>query len=202
MKQALKVLAVALSAALYLPALGQQPAQQVSPPGAQQSSAATKSATVQGSIESIDREAESISLKAADGRITMMRLDRNMPNFGKLEKGDKVTARYTEAVLLSIVRSDGPAQPTTEAPSSAPDTGAAAVPMPPGEHSRMMATVTDVDPAAGKVTLQAPKGEEIQMKVRDRQALTDLKKGDEVVATYVEAFALSIVPQEDSQGSR
>jgi Cu/Ag efflux protein CusF len=197
MKQASKLLAATLAAALSLAAYGQQSS-------AQQQGSAAKPMTVQGSIESIDREAESLSLKAAeDGRITMMRLDRSLPNFDKLEKGDKVTARYTEAVLLSAVRSDGPAQPTADAPPSAPDTGAAAVTPPPGaEPSRMMAKVTDLDAAAGKVTLQAPKGEEIRMNVRDKEALTGLKKGDEVVATYIEARALSVVPQDDPQGSR
>jgi Cu/Ag efflux protein CusF len=197
MKQASKLLAAALAAALSLVAFGQQP-------GAQQHRAAAKPVTVHGSIESIDREAETLSLKAAeDSRITVMRVDRSLANFDKLEKGDKVTARYAEAVLLSLVRSDGPAQPTAEAPPSTPGSDAPAVaPAPAVEPSRMMATVTDVDADAGKVTLQAPKGEEIPMRVHDRETLAGLKKGDEVVATYIEARALSVVPQDDPQGSR
>ena len=203
MKQALKLLAATLATALSLPATGQQPAQPQAPSDTPQRSSAAKPLSMHGSIESIDREAKILSLKDKDGRITMMRLDHNLANLDKLEKGDKVTARYTEAVLLSAIRSDGPAQPIREGAPSAPDTGATAVdPVPAAEPSRMMAKVTDLDPAAGKVTLQAPKGEEIRMIVRGREALAGLKKGDEVVATYLEARALSVIPEDDTRGSR
>ena len=203
MKQALKLLAATLATALSLPATGQQPAQPQAPSDTPQRSSAAKPLSMHGSIESIDREAKILSLKDKDGRVTMMRLDHNLANLDKLEKGDKVTARYTEAVLLSVIRSDGPAQPIREGAPSAPDAGATAVdPVPAAEPSRMMAKVTDLDPAAGKVTLQAPKGEEIRMIVREREALAGLKKGDEVVATYLEARALSVIPEDDTRGSR
>lgn len=187
MKQ-VAVLAVALIAGLASPAMAQQQQQGVLGP----------TVTMRGAIESIERETKTVLVKGSDGRITMMRVDGSVPNFAKLEKGNKVTARYTEAMLLSIAPIELRAQPSTNDESSGQETEQTPASLPPIEPSRMMAKVTDVDHGASKLTLQAPKGEEIRMNVRDKRVLSDVKKGDEVVATYIDALALSIDPDDDS----
>lgn len=187
MKQALEMLALALVAGLASTALAQQPG------------ASGPTVTMRGEIESIDRETKTLLVKGSDGRITMLRVDRSVPNFGKLEKGNKITARYTEATLLSIAPIELQAQPSTSPEQATEQTPA---PLPPVEPSRMTAKVTDVDPGTNKLTLQAPKGEEIRMNVRDKRVLSELKKGDEVVATYIDAYAVSIDPDDDAQGTR
>jgi len=160
-----------------------------------------RTATLRGTVESVDRVTKTISIKGEDGRIAMIRLNENVSNLEQLAKGAEVTARYSEAMLLSIARSDASPQVQSQASQQSPGAnqqgGQPAVQQ--VEHTSVVAQVTDIDREGKRITLEVPNGEAITMAVRDAKAMQDLKTGDKVVATYIEAFALSIEPQ-DSRG--
>jgi hypothetical protein len=151
--------------------------------------------TLNGSIESVDRVTQTVQIKAEDGRVHAIRL-RNPTNLEDLAKGKKVTARYQEAVLLTIARSDASPQVQSQATQDKPNGGVPAVQE--VQHTSVVAQVTDVDREAKRIVLETPNGESIQMGVRDADAIKALKTGDKVVATYIEAFALSIAPEDES----
>jgi len=204
MKQKLALSVLAAAAVLASgPSFAQedQSGQPSASPGAQQTTRDSpiysgRAATLNGTVESVDRVTKTISVKDEEGRVHMIRLNENSGNLEQLAKGTKVTARYQEAMLLSIARSDAAPQVQTQATQDAPDTGQPAVRE--VQHTSVVAMVTDVDRKANQLTLETPNGESIQMAVRDAKALQDLKTGDKVVATYIEAFALSISPQDDA----
>jgi Cu/Ag efflux protein CusF len=202
MKQKLKLSVVAAAALASVASFAQQ--DQSSPesanPGAQTAPNAAayggRAVTVRGTIESVDRVTRTMSIKGEDGRIAMIRLGEKMPNPIEFEKGDKVTARYSEAMLVSIARSDASPQVQSQATQKSPNSEQPAVQS--VQHTSVVAQVTNVDRDARRITLEAPNGEEIQLGVRDADAMRDLKIGDKVVANYIEAFALSIEPQDSS----
>jgi Cu/Ag efflux protein CusF len=157
---------------------------------------AGRTVTMRGTIESVDRVTRTVAIRGADGRIALIRLNSDMANLEQLEKGEHVVARYSEAVLMSVARSDAMPQVQSETTQQAPtpeQPTAATV-----ERTSVVAVVTNVDRQNKQVTLQAPNGNEIRLGVRDPKALAELKAGDKVVATYVEAVALSIADQDDS----
>jgi hypothetical protein len=205
-KLALSVLAAAAMLASG-PSFAQQDQseQPSASPGAQQTTRDSpiysgRAATLNGTVESVDRVTKTISVKDEEGRVHMIRLNENSGNLEQLAKGTKVSARYQEAMLISIARSDAAPQVQTQATQEAPDTGQPAVQE--VQHTSVVALVTDVDRKANRLTVETPNGEAIQMAVRDPKALQDLKTGDKVVATYIEAFALSISPQDESATAR
>ena len=168
--------------------------------GAQQGSANApayggRAVTLTGTIESVDRVTRTVSIEGEDGHVSMVRMGNDMPGMDRIEKGDKVTVRYSEALLVSIARSDASPQVQSQTTDQGPNVEQPAVQR--VQQTSVVAQVTDVDRDAKRVTLEAPNGEEIRLAVRDAAALRDLKTGDKVVANYIEAFALSIEPQDE-----
>lgn len=156
-----------------------------------------KTLTMRGEIESVDRETRTITLKGKDGRISMLRAGPDFANFDQLEKGEKVTVRYAEAMLLSIGKLGGAAQAQT-------DTGAGKqpdndrVPLHGAKPTQAMGTITEIDGSNNAIRLSAQNGEELRLSVRDKSALSGLQKGDEVSVSYVEPFALSVKEDDGS----
>jgi Cu/Ag efflux protein CusF len=56
-----------------------------------------------------------------------------------------------------------------------------------------------INPKDQLVTLKGPLGNEYALNVQDPAQLTNIKKGDEVEATYTEAIALSVQSTPNSQ---
>ena len=54
------------------------------------------------------------------------------------------------------------------------------------------AEVIAVDPAKKMVTLKGPQGNEVDVEAEDPGQLQNIKKGDHVQVTYVEALAISV----------
>ena len=57
-----------------------------------------------------------------------------------------------------------------------------------------MADVLAVDQATQMLKLKGPEGHVVDIKVRDKKALADVKPGDQVVADVTEAVALTLKP--------
>jgi hypothetical protein len=55
-----------------------------------------------------------------------------------------------------------------------------------------MTEVIAVDSAKQMVTLRGPRGNEVDVDVQDPEQLKNIKKGDHVQVTYVEALAISV----------
>lgn len=203
MNRSFKLVPAALAILLAQPALSQQAQPQGDAEGATPQAAAPvaysgQAITAAGTIESVDRETRTITFKDDQARILTIRADGDTVGFEDLEKGDKAILRYSEAMLITIAKSDGGGQPAAvpEAPVQDRTEGeptAQAV-----EHARVVAKVADVAPDRSRITLVGPKDEEIILRVRDPQAMGDLQKGDAVIAAYVEALAISVQPQDDA----
>jgi Cu/Ag efflux protein CusF len=197
-----RTIIVAAAAALASPALAQQSgestgAQHVTPNAPVYAGHAI---TTRGTIESVDRETRTIVIKDEEGRLSSLRVGPEMTNFDKLEKGNKVTARYAEAMLLSLGN-------TGEAPKPQVDTQSSQSSQPPAgnqpsmrgvQQTRVTGKISEIDGQRNRIRLQTANGEDVMMAVPDAKNLSGLKEGDEVVATYIEAFALAVEPDDGS----
>ena len=62
----------------------------------------------------------------------------------------------------------------------------------------VIADVVAVDPVKSTITLRGPAGREVELKIRNQDHFTVVKKGDQVEAVYSEAVALAVTPTPNS----
>lgn len=148
--------------------------------------------TTTATVEAVDLETRTVTLKNEDGNTVVLKVDENVKNLPQVEVGDQVIAKYYESVAVQV-----------REPGAAPlDAGAvqSVATAKPGEKPAGMAvqevTVTTTIEAINKdnetVTLKGPDGVMKTIKVRDPKNLEKVEVGDEVVITYTEALAISV----------
>jgi Cu/Ag efflux protein CusF len=151
-----------------------------------------RSAKIKATVEAIDLDVREITLKGPKGRLITLRVEQRVRNLPQAQVGDEVIVRYHESVgleLHKIEASDAGAFDETAAAGA--DTrqnqasGAA-------RQFTVAAHVEAVSPKAKTVTLRGPNGDLVDLYVRDLNVLESLAAGDNVVATYTEAAAVSI----------
>jgi Cu/Ag efflux protein CusF len=158
-------------------------------PGAMASELITLTATV----EAIDLEKRLVTLKGPEGKTVTLKVDEQARNLAQVKVGDEVQAEYLQSVALYAQKPDGslPAAAEIAAIERAPageKPGMAAI------DSRMItATVESIDLEKRTVALKGPEGNTLNLKVDERTPnLENLKAGDQVVARYTQAIAISV----------
>ena len=114
-------------------------------------------------------------------------------NFSKIKVGDLVTLSYVAALGLELKKGGGRLRERIESEQS---TAAKPGEKPSGSMSRtvkVIADVTAVDAGAGTITLRGPQ-RSVDLVVKDRELLKDVRVGDQIFATYEELTVLSITP--------
>jgi Cu/Ag efflux protein CusF len=148
---------------------------------------------VTAKVVAVDPSQRTVTLQSADGKTRSIEVGDEVRNFDQIKVGDTVHAQYTQALALELKK--GPtsmAAPTEEQSiTPAPPPGA----KPGGTVARKVtatAEVIAVDPAKQIVTLRGPKGNEVDLEVQDPNQLKNIKTGDHVKVTYVEALAIRV----------
>jgi len=192
-------LAVAtLAAGIAATAQAQQPAPptttmqaQVAPGTASAMAQHTMTATV---VE-VDPATRNVTLKAHDGRVVTLNASNEVRNFDQIKVGDKLTAQYTVGVSLDLrknsagIRQSAEKETMTRSEPGAKPGGTVA------RQVQVMADVVKVDHKNRLVTLRGPRGNMVDLAVDDPAQLKNIKKGDQVEATYTEAVVISMEPQ-------
>ena len=146
------------------------------------------SATVVG----IDKGTRTITLKGPERTFEVVAGDE-VRNFDQIKVGDRVTAKYVEALTLELKKTKAPldvkgaAVVTRAAPGARP--GAAA-----GREITFLADVVNVDPAKSIISLKGPSGNIVDLKVQNPDHFKVVKKGDQVEAVYTQAVAVAVTP--------
>lgn len=147
----------------------------------------TSSATV-SALNTKDRK---VTLEFADGKKTTFKASPDMVNYNQLQVGDKVNAVITEQAVIWLSKNGGP-------PSSAAGAGALLAPVgaKPGGIAvatvAITATITAIDAAKGKVTLQFDTGKPQTFKLGKGADLTGVNVGDQVNAIVTEGVAMTV----------
>ena len=142
-------------------------------------------------IIAIDKTTRDITLKGPKGNWVVVTAGPEVKNLDQMNVGDKVHARYIEALVLELKKGNDLAVTRTEAASA---TGAMPGAHPQGVAGRRITVVADVvavNRETQTVTLQGPQLS-AAVKVTDPDQLRRIKKGDQVYATYTQALAMVV----------
>lgn len=148
---------------------------------------------VTAKVIAVDPAQRTVTLQGASGKTRTIAVGDQVRNFDQIKVGDTVHAKYTQALALELKKgASGMAAPTEEqAITPAPAPGA----KPGGTVARKVTATVEVvavDSARQMVTLRGPAGNEVDVDVQDPNQLKNIKKGDHVQVTYVEALAIAV----------
>ena len=147
-------------------------------------------------VEAIDHERRTITIKTPDGKAVTLRASKKVRNFQEIKKGDVVSAEYLEAVAVIVRKPDGKSnagylKDVTVAPHGRES---AALPV---DMVESLGTVEAIDYGLRTVTFKGP-DEVIQTyKVDTRvKKLKEILRGDKVYVKVTEPLAVRIRPVE------
>ncbi|MEM5329571.1 copper-binding protein [Paraburkholderia sp. JHI2823] len=183
--------AAMVAAAQLAAAQGQTSANVTHEPGKATASAMHK---VTATIEKIDADTRTVTLKRHDGKMVDVELGEKVRNFDQLKVGDVVTMTYKEALTLSLKKGGGGATSVQETPQVERAASGAKPGGMVGREVKVMADVVAVDKKTQTVTLKGPEGGTMDLRVEDPAQLASVQVGDQVEAVYTEAFAVSVKP--------
>ena len=146
--------------------------------------------TLRGTVEAIDKEKQTVTLKGPNRSLTIQ--VRDPKKLDAIKVGDPVVGKYYEALAIEVKKA-GTATPgvTTQQAtqtSKAGETPAGAV----GQQVTLTATIVAIDKAKHTVTIKGPEGNTETVKARDPKNLEGVKEGDLVELTYTRALAIAL----------
>ncbi|MET3651960.1 hypothetical protein [Dyella japonica] len=187
--------AIALSAA---PLAWAQQARTAAPVNSTVHELAREDKTITATVVSVDQATRLITFKGPKGKEVTVQAGPEVQNLDQLKAGDQVTAHYQAAVAFQLMPADSATAGVdySAGQSSAPKGSEPG--MKAGQTVTVTSKLTAVDLKHHTVTLTGPDGKARTIEVKDpeRQAqMSKLKVGDMVVATYVEALAVTVTPK-------
>jgi hypothetical protein len=148
---------------------------------------------VRATVESIDLATRRLVLKfPPDGRTGELIAGDEVKNLDQVRAGDTVSVRYVRAVALSLKKGTGGIRERSEGMAEAKSEKGAMPGASATREVRIVADVVAVDAAKKTVTLKGPKGRIVDVDVADPEVLKQVRKGDQVEATYTEALAVGV----------
>ena len=196
--QTSRILAITLIAATLSPAaMAQKPAATgdavlISEPG---KAALMQTVQVSAEVIGIEKATRTLTLKGPKGEVVDLVASDEVKNFDQIKLGDRVLARYAEALTLELKK---PGTAASDAVTVREDAARAK----PGERPAVagarqvsaLVKVVAVDPKASTIRVKGPKGNETTLNVQNPDQFKVVKKGDLIEVTYTEAIALSVEP--------
>ena len=146
--------------------------------------------TVRGTVEAVDAEKKTVTLKGPKRSLTLQ--VRDPQKLAAIKVGDPVVAKYYEALVIEVKKpgeaTPGVATQQTVATSKPGETPAGVV----GEQVTAIVTIASIDKKAHTVTVKGPAGSTETIKARDPKNLDKVKVGDLVEVTYTRALAIGL----------
>jgi Cu/Ag efflux protein CusF len=169
-----------------------QVAQATSPaPPAAPGKVVATSVKVRGTVDAIDKEKGTVTLKGPKGRTVTLEV-KDPAKLDAVKVGDPVVATYVEAMAFQVRKAGtttpGASVQETRVSSKPGETPAGAV----GREVTVTATITAIDKKAPTVTIKGPLGKTETFKVQDVKNLEGVKVGDLVDITYSQALAVAL----------
>lgn len=144
-------------------------------------------------VTAINKETRTVTLKGPEGRIFNVIAGPEVKNFAQITVGDEVVVEYIRAISLQVEKSTGfreRSEQTGAARAEPGDKPAGIV----GRDVRIVADVIAVDPKRSTITLRGPKGNIVELDVKNPDHFKVVKVGDQVEANYSESMAISVEP--------
>jgi hypothetical protein len=145
--------------------------------------------TITASVEAIDHGNRTVTLKGPKGNYVTIDAPSGVSGFDEMRIGDKLTATYYESLVLSVHKPGSRPRDTAEAALTQ------SVSRKPGATAARQRTITAelsaIDPKGSTISFKGPNGWAYSSKVRDMDALSNVKVGDKVDITWTEALLAS-----------
>ena len=148
---------------------------------------------VQGVITKINKKDRTVTLKGAEGKEVSFVAGPEVKRFNQAKVGDIVTVTFFEALGLELKKAGNGVRERSEKTEVVRTKPGEPVGAAVSHHVTVIADVTAIDAATGKVTLRGPK-RTAELTVKDNEQLKDIKVGDQVEARYVEATVITLTP--------
>jgi len=147
-------------------------------------------------VKAVDMDKRTLTLTMPDGKECTFVIDKKVKKLGQVKVGDVVTARYHEAVSVKLNKTKVPAGVTVEETVARDEKSV----KPAGFARRQVTTTATIEKIfdnGNMVTLRKPDGSAVDVKVRDKENLAKIKKGevkegDQIEITYTQALAISV----------
>jgi hypothetical protein len=154
--------------------------------------AATRTQKLSATVKSVDAAARTITLQGKGSETQTVKVGPEMKRFSEIAPGDVIDVEFEQGLLLEFQ----PAGSQTVAPTAVAASGRAPADQAPGgavaAGVQATVTVTAIDLPNRMVVLQGPAGNLYQVKAGPKVKLEKLKVGDRLLATYVEALAITL----------
>lgn len=144
-------------------------------------------------VTAIDKTTRTLTLKGAEGRSFDVVAGDEVRNFAQIKVNSEVVVEYIRALTLEVKKGDGIRErvDSVDAVRAKPgEKPGAAV----GRKVTIIADVIDVSPKDKTITVKGPKGNIVELEVKNPDHFKVVKKGDQIEVNYVEAVALSVEP--------
>lgn len=161
-----------------------------SQPGKASSASKVKASAV---VTAIDNATRTLTLKGPKGRTFDVVAGDEVRNFEQIQVGDEVVVQYVRALSLELRKGGAPRERVDSADSVRAEPGekpGGAI----GRKVTALCDVIDVNPKGKTITLKGPKGNIVELDVKDPDQFKVVKKGDQVEVEYVEALAVAVKP--------
>jgi Cu/Ag efflux protein CusF len=146
--------------------------------------------TKSGTVEAIDHQSRILTLKQPSGTFVTVDVPEDVKRFDSIKVGDKVTATYYDNV---VVRKKEPGEaPVDKLAGAVTPTEGVKPGGTVGAQRTMTATVEAIDPKVPSISFKGPNGWSYSRRVHDKEALKQVKVGDQVDFTWTEAVTLSV----------
>jgi len=189
----LGTIVLALAAALSTHAFAEQapPSAEVMVGTAPGKGAVVGTVELRGTVVSVDKAKRAVTVKGPKGNEKTLIAGDEVKNFDQIKAGDEIVLKYVEALALELKKGGGGKVERTEV-----EEGARAKPgeKPAGVVGRQVTVTADVIAVDAKnqmVTLRGPE-RTVELKIKDPEQFKNIKKGDQIQATYTEALAIGI----------
>jgi Cu/Ag efflux protein CusF len=158
---------------------------------AQKPNTKSQTITIKATIDSIDQDERTVTLKDKDGNYETVYCGPEIKRFDELKVGDEITFKYTESVVVKLSKAAEKAKSSTEKPAVV--RGAGAKPSATITHQQTaIVTIKAIDQKAPSVTVQTDDGRTSSFKIENKGLLKNVKAGDRVEINYTEALAISV----------
>lgn len=148
-------------------------------------------------VEAIDRDTRMVSLVGTEGRKATVYAGPDVRNFDQINVGDEVMVSFYAAIGAEVTEPEGATEGVKQEGAML---RAAEGARPAGAVAEMLTTtvvIESVDTSLNTVSFRRPDGLTRVLAIEDPKAqafIRQLKRGDRVKVTYMEAVAVSVRP--------
>jgi hypothetical protein len=154
----------------------------------------SRSLKVTATVKALDVASREITLEEPHGKTENFKVGPDVRNLDQVKVGDKVVVKYVQGLMMQMqAPGEAPVEPEAAvmggraAKGETPAAGVAAA-------VRATVTITAIDMKHRMVVFQGPSGNLYQVKAGPKVHLEKAKVGDQLVATYTEALAITVEP--------